>query len=257
MNCIFVCVFNQNICLDLFFLLLKSIFTHGEIKEDIHILVYTSTSFMNKIKENSLYDKSKIKFEINDTYDNIDKACKSRLDVFELNTIQQYEKILYLDIDIIVKNDIHKVFQVCKKDVLYALEEGDIQYEFWGGTLFGHESQSYKDKSAFSSGILLFHNSETMKDLFRKIKEDIVIRPYELSCCDQPYVVYNAFKYQLYDNKTLKSLVVNNDNNIHSDKIIHHFPGGPGIYENKIKLMTQFMMKLMNSYMALTVQMGK
>jgi len=80
---------------------------------------------MNKIKENSLYDKSKIKFEINDTYDNIDKACKSRFDIFELDNIQQYEKILYLDTDIIVKNDIHKVFQVCKliMSYLYDIDE--------------------------------------------------------------------------------------------------------------------------------------
>jgi hypothetical protein len=34
---------------------------------------------------------------------------------------------------------------------------------------------------------------------------------------------------------------VNNDNNIHSDKVIHHFPGGPGIYEHKINVMTIFL----------------
>jgi hypothetical protein len=38
----------------------------------------------------------------------------------------------------------------------------------------------------------------------------------------------------LYDNKILKSLVVNNDYNIYSNKIIHHFPGGPGVYQHKI-----------------------
>jgi hypothetical protein len=53
--------------------------------------------------------------------------------------------------------------------------------------------------------------------------------------------VYNAFKYQLYNNKILKSLVVNNDHNIHSDKVIHHFPGGPGIYQHKIDYMTIFL----------------
>jgi hypothetical protein len=58
---------------------------------------------------------------------------------------------------------------------------------------------------------------------------------------DQPYIVYNAFKYNLYNNKILKSLVVNNDNNIHSDKVIHHFPGGPGKYQHKINSMTIFL----------------
>jgi hypothetical protein len=74
----------------------------------------------------------------------------------------------------------------------------------------------------------LKNHCEKIKDLFDKINEDIVERPYDFICYDQPYIVYNAFKYNLYNNKILKTLVVNNDNNIHSDKVIHHFPGGPG-----------------------------
>ena len=76
----------------------------------------------------------------------------------------------------------------------------------------------------------------------------IIIRPHNFSCYDQPYIVYNAFKYNLYDNKILKSLVVNNDYNINSNKVIHHFPGGPGIYENKINYMTIFLNNLKNLY---------
>ena len=78
-----------------------------------------------------------------------------------------------------------------------------------------------------------------MKFLFEKIKEDMVIRPHYFY--DQPSIVYNAFKYQLYDNKILKSLVVNNDSNIYSDKVIHHFPGGPGVYGHKIERMSIFL----------------
>jgi hypothetical protein len=67
------------------------------------------------------------------------------------------------------------------------------------------------------------------------------------ACHDQPYIVYNAFKYKLYNNKILKSLVVNNDFNIHGDKVIHHFPGGPGVYHHKIISMTKFLNTLNNS----------
>jgi hypothetical protein len=87
----------------------------------------------------------------------------------------------------------------------------------------------------------LFNNCEKIKDLFNKINEDIVKRPYNFSCYDQPYIVYNAFKYNLYNNNILKTLAVNNDNNIHSDKVIHHFPGYPGRYEHKITTMTIFL----------------
>ena len=243
MNCIFCCVFNQEKYVDMFYLLLESIFIYGNLDENTNILVYTSTLFMNIIKRSHLFNSDKIKFEINDTYDDIDKACKSRLDLFNLHSITNYNKILYLDTDILVKDDINKVFNVCEEDILYVLEEGEINsnYDYWGKSLFGDEINNYNDKTAFTSGILLFNNCEKIKDLFVKINEDIINRPFHFSCFDQPYIVYNAFKYNLYNNNVLKSLVVNNGNNIHSDKVIHHFSGGPGVYQHKIDAMTIFL----------------
>ena len=243
MNSIFCCVFNQEKYVDMFLLLLESIFIYGNLDDNTNILVYTSTPFMNKIKQSHIFNNEKIIFEINDSYNDIDKACKARLDLFNLPSITNYNKILYLDTDILVKDDINKVFNVCKDDIFYVLEEGAINdvSDYWGKSLFGKEVSNYKDKTAFTSGILLFNNCETIKDLFNKIKHDIVKRPYDFKCYDQPYIVYNAFNYNLYNNKILKTLVVNNDNNIYSDKVIHHFPGGPGVYQHKINDMTIFL----------------
>ena len=92
MNCIFCCVFNQEKYIDMFFLLLESIFIYG-VEVYTNILVYTSTPFMNIIKQSHLFNNDKIIFEINDTYDNIDKACKARLDLFNLHSIMNYNKI--------------------------------------------------------------------------------------------------------------------------------------------------------------------
>jgi hypothetical protein len=244
MNCIFCCVFNQPKYVDMFFLLLESIFTYGSLDNNTDILIYTSTPFMNMIKQSDLFNSETIKFEINDTYNDIDKACKARLDLFTFSLIDRYHKILYLDTDIIVKGDINKLFNVCEEEILYVLEENLLtdNDNFYGGqTLFGNEINNYIDKSAFTSGILLFKNCEKIKDLFYKINEHIIQMPYKFNCYDQPYIVYNAFKYNLFNNKILKSLVVNNDTNIHSDKVIHHFPGGPGVYQNKIVYMTEFL----------------
>ncbi len=255
MNCIFCCVFNHEKYVDMFFLLLESIFIYGNLDEHTHILVYTSTAFMNKIKQSHLWNDT-IKFEINDTYDNIDKACKARLDLFHL-PVNKYNKILYLDTDILVKDTINKVFDVCTEDLLYVLEEGviDSDNDFWGKTLFGNEQ--YADKSAFTSGILLFNHCEKIKDLFNKIIEDMIQRPYAFSFYDQPYIVYNAFKYNLFNNKILKALVVNNDHNIHSNKVIHHFPGGPGIYEHKIVNMNVFLNQLKDFTIHTTINKAK
>ena len=249
MNCIFICVFNQEKYVDMFYLLLESLLIYGNLDDNTKILVYTSTKFMNTITKSHLFSE-KIIFEINDTYDNVDKACKSRLDVFTLPSIKKYNKILYLDTDILIKDDINKVFYVCKEDILYVLEEGEISSntDYWGNSLFGDEINNYCDKTAFTSGILLFNNCEKINDLFQKINEDMIKRPYHFSCYDQPYIVYNSFKYNLYDNKILKSLVVNNDSSIHSDKVIHHFPGSPGRYEPKINIMTIFLNNIKNKY---------
>lgn len=226
MNCIFVCVFNQEKYIDMLLMLLESIFIYGNLDDNTQILIYTSTVFMNIIKQSHLFNE-KIKFEINDTYNDIEKACKARLDLFNLASVKNYNKILYLDTDILVKDNINKVFDVCEEEFLYTLEEGEIDSDtdFWGKSLFGNELYNYKDKKAFTSGMLLFKNCEKIRYLFNKINEDIINIPFYNVCHDQPFIVYNAFKYNLYNNQILKSLVVNNDKNIHSDKVIHHFSG--------------------------------
>jgi len=167
-------------------------------------------------------------------------------------SISKYDKILYLDTDIIVKGDVNIVFDCLEDDVLYALEEGNLlddannRFDFYGGlTLFGNEAYNYEDKTAFSSGVLLFNNCETIKTLFDNIKKHIVSDPHDFCCYDQPYIVYNSFKYNLYNNKVLKKFIIDNNYDVTSDKIIHHFSGGPGYFERKIDLMTIFLNKLL------------
>jgi len=200
------------------------------------------------VKQSHLYNE-KIKFEINDTYTNLDLACKARLDVFKLPSIANYKKILYIDTDVLIKDDVNKVFDIIHDDVLYALQEGVLNnnipdYEdYWGAKkLFGEEVNNYSDKTAFSSGILLFNNSDKMKFLFEKIREDTINRPHYFNCYDQPYFVYNAFKYNLYNNKVLDTVATNNcagDTTV--DKVIHHFPGNPGYADKKLETMATFL----------------
>ena len=281
MNCIFICIFNQEKYVEMAYLLLDSIFLYGCLDDKTNILIYTSTQFMNIIRQNSIFieNEDKIIFEINDTYNNIDKACKARLDLFNLSSINSvnlssinsvnlsstsellptselapltYTKILYLDTDILVKGDINKIFSIIEEDILYTLEEGQLTDDdnwYGGKTLFGDEVNNYEDKSAFTSGILLFNNCENIKNLFSFIIEDIQNRPHTFGGYDQPYIVYNAFKNNCYNNKILKQYAVNNDQNAHSDKIIHHFPGGPGIYAHKIQYMNIFLDNIKNKNM--------
>ena len=90
--------------------------------------------------------------------------------------------------------------------------------------------------------------------LFSEINKHINTNYIFFNCYDQPYIVYNAFKYNLYNNKILKSFAVNNDHNIHSDKVIHHFPGGPGVYKDKKIQMRNFLNNLNKSTFSLGVK---
>lgn len=260
MNCIFICLFNNPNYISMLFILLESIQLYGLLNDgNTEILIYTSTKYMNLIKLCPFPIVTQLtKFAINDTYKTVEKACKARLDLFDLLVASKYncqnnlyQKILYLDTDIIVKGDLKSIFDLCQKDKLYVLEEGSIDSDtdFWGKTLFisAGDLDLYTNKtdaSAFTSGILLFNNSVKMKELFSAIKKDMIERPFKFYCQDQPYIVYNAFKYDLYDNQVLKPFVVNNDHDVFSSKTIHHFPGDPGMHQNKLNHMFAFIIKL-------------
>ena len=55
MKCIFCCIFNNENYIKMFYLLLESIYIYGNLGDDIDILIYTSTQFMNIIKQSHLY----------------------------------------------------------------------------------------------------------------------------------------------------------------------------------------------------------
>lgn len=241
-NCIFITIFNNINYVNMLYKLLESINVFGNLSVQTDILIYTTTEFASTIKASKFFS-NKIKLEINDDKNSVVEACKARLDLFKLESVKFYDKILYLDTDILIKKDLEPIFEVISDEILYVLEEGLINdnSDSWGKTLFGSEIQLYEDKSAFTSGILLFKNCEKIKWLFNKISEDMISRPYTFGCIDQPYFVYNSFRFQLYNNKVLKKYVANHNYDGFNEIIIHHFPGIPGKYDDKLRIMTEFL----------------
>lgn len=243
MYCVFCTVFTHQQYVNMFYYLLESILIYGNLSDDIHILIYTTTEFMNIIKQSNLYNSNNIKFEINDSYSTVKQACEARLDLFELASTINYDKIFYLDTDMLVKGDLHQIFDLCTRDILYVLKDGTIDHEmdYFGKTLFGNEINNYEDKSAFTSGIMLFKNCETIRVLFDTVKKDMQVRHHYFF--DQPFIVYHAFRMQCFDNTTIFHLVKNNhgDGDITTSEIVHHFPGGPGYYETKLRKLNHFL----------------
>ncbi len=242
-NLIYITLFYNENYIKLLYILLESIYIYANINENTDILIYTNTNFMNKIKNSSLYS-NKLIFKINDSIDTIHEASITRLNIFNFDIINNYHKILYLDTDVVIIKDISNIFNLSIENKLYVMEEGSIDSttNYWGKELFGEKIDDFMDKSAFSSGVILFNNCQEIKDLFNIIYNDL-INPNKIKyeCYDQTYIVYHSFMLHLYNNKLLNDYVTTSDINIYSEKSILHFAGGFGNFELKHHKMDIFM----------------
>lgn len=232
-NLIFLCVFLQDGYLQLLYLLLESIYRYGNLDDNTKILIYTSTFFEAKIRESPLYS-NRLLFQNHDGKINIDYACKSRLDLFDFPIVKEFDRVLYMDVDVLVHGDLNKVFDLAVDDLLYAQGCGRIDdpADYFGLSLFGDTVNNYTDKSAFCSGVLLFNTSEKMQALFNQIRFNIENDNRYFSCYDQPYIVYNAMKNNMSDNKKL------NEYAGQGGPTIYHYFGAPGTWHIKHQQMT-------------------
>ena len=223
-NLIFITLFFNENYIKLLYLLLESLYIYGNLSTNIDIIIYTSTKFSEIIMKSNLYI-NKISFRINNNYNSVSDACFSRLDLFTLNGIDKYEKILYLDSDNLIINDINKIFNLALEDKIYAKMEGYIDARIdehfndnffsdcWGNSFFSNELSKYDDLTAFSSGVLLFNNCQNIKDLFQKINDHVNYdknnnKLHEFF--DQPYFVYNCKKYNMINNTLLEIYIKSN-----------------------------------------------
>ena len=240
---IYSCVFFNEKYIDLIKLLLKSYKLFGNSSDVVDYLIICNPNFQKKIQEIfvNLNIKGKIwcldlktKFE----------AGYSRLKIFDYHDINLYNKILYLDCDILVTNSINNILDFQLENKLYALKEGNTNHNYWGSEFFDKNPNC----TAFTSGILLFNNNIIIKDLFSQIlihiDNHITNRLPIPICLDQPFIIYHAVKNNLYNNQKLINIVINNPNYFNKETICH-FPGGPGNYESKIVKMRNFMNNVM------------
>jgi len=210
----------------------------------MEILIYTNKAFAENIKHNFSKYLKYIKLVLNN-FENTSDCCFARLDLFKFNITKKYNKILYLDTDIIIRGDLTEIFDIAEKEIIYAMQEGTIDSDsnYWGKYLFKKsELEKITDKTAFSSGILLFKNCLAIQELFDNIKKDVFTK--KNVYYDQPFIVYNAVKHNLYDNKELNKYAKNVDNysklNLQPYTICH-FYGGLTISYVKVAKMKKFM----------------
>jgi len=165
------------------------------------ILVMTSPDFEKEVQDLSELIQIPLRTHLCDFKTLHESSC-ARLYIHDYPEIDSYGKILYIDTDIIVQNDLTALLSEPLEDKVYALIEGTIEHEFHGGWYFDFKTID-KNLPGMNAGILLFPNTPTirilMKDSIQHIESDRATNKPMPACLDQPYLNYHFIKGGYYD----------------------------------------------------------
>lgn len=250
-NLVYCCVFYNKDYFKLLDLLLKSMRMYSSL-DSFDFLVITQKELEPSVKSlgNTLGLDLKV-FCLEFT--TIFQAACARLFIFDYPEIQGYEKLLYIDTDILIKGDLKPVLELPIKNLLYGIESGTIESLNFGAQFFNF-TQVDKSLTGLNSGTLLFLNSLEMKSLFQRIRVHLDSftqsgqkPPY---CMDQPFINFHAIKDSLYDNQLLNShvsLFEGNDTvSNYTTSSICHFSFPIGNFGHKFFRMKEFLDKTLN-----------
>ena len=193
-NLIYFSVFFNDGYVNLLKMLLTSLVLFSRT-DGIDFLVLTSSDFKKDIEDIGTLLGISIKIHCMEC-NSVHEASSAKLRVFDYTPINTYEKVLYLDTDILIQGDITRVFEEALEDLIYALPEGTLGHEFWGGTLFDLSTIN-PIWSGLNAGILLFRPIEKFSKIFKDALEHIESmkreeKPLPL-CLEQPFLNFHGF----------------------------------------------------------------
>ena len=251
-NLIYSCVFFNEKYIYLIKLLIISYKFFGNISNTDYLII-CNPQFKNKIQSiyNNLNLNGKIwcldlknKFE----------SCWFRLRIFNYPNINLYNKILYLDSDIIISGSLNKIFNFQMKEIIYTYDDEDDNHggkniSNWGHgeIIFKKFNKPYNPKQiVFSSGIMCFLNTQKLKKLFENVINDIkYLCPnniYKLNgTYDQDFIIYQGVINNMYDVKKFKKYCKNNSKIYKKELILNHFCAPVGSADGKLIKMNKFM----------------
>ena len=208
-NLLYMCVFFKQGYVELLKILLTSLKMFSNT-DAFDILIFTSPEFEKEIQNfaGSIAITITCKtFE----FKTVLEACCARLSIFDYNMIDSYEKVLYIDTDIVVQGDLSQLFEKSLEDKIYALSEWTISADSHGGSLFDFAKFNH-NTPGFNSGILLFQTSPLMRSKFADISAHVLAafksggRMPE--CHDQPFFNYHFIKDGLHETQLLEPYAV-------------------------------------------------
>lgn len=267
MNLIYSCVFYNKKYINILELLLKSYKMKVKDINKYKYLIITDSTFKYEIEE--ICKSLEINYDIwcvdiiNEflmrkplTYlDNCFQACYSRYYISDYPKINNFEKILYLDCDLLVANDLSPIFDLKLENLLYVVHEPTHRYNHC--FFFSDEEFNNLDKNkTFTSAILLFNNNEFMHNIMKtnlKIMKNFQNSNSDIAppCFDQNFVNKFCIYNNLSNNIILSKYCLNIMPNDSADKvneinsyIICHFATSVGKSESKLERMRYSLQKI-------------
>jgi len=245
---IYACVFFNKNYIHLLELFLDSMKRFGNLPDSADLLILTDPEFDTGVREAAARVGIRIHISHMAGFKTLFLAGCARMMIFDYPNINLYDKILYLDTDIIVSDSIGKMIDLdIEPAKIYALKEGTIEHVWWGGPTFYDFNVIDKNTPGFSTCVLFFRNSPEMRGFFKKLYEEIMrfvlSREMFPITLDQPFFIKIALLTGMYNNTLLQNLIKNHPESFEG-QVISHFPIGPGDYTNKL-----FKMKVFYEYL--------
>jgi lipopolysaccharide biosynthesis glycosyltransferase len=243
-NLIFITTFLKKEYGDMCLLLLESIKTYyNNDSFELYIFVDKITNSIIKTYINNNTDiKFKVKL-IECIINSVVAASAYRMFLFDYIDHTKFNKILYLDTDILINNSLDLVFAIDIDNKVHAVKEnGQIPYHCLYHTK--EEFEKYKTDDCFSAGILLFDS--TLKKYIENVREFFlngINSGLQIGCCiDQPFFNLIAHRMNCINNTQLGKYTKCNATEI-TTQLITHFAGNVGDHESKLSKMNSFIVQ--------------
>jgi lipopolysaccharide biosynthesis glycosyltransferase len=251
MNLLYVLVnYNTKYYLDIFKIFLKSLILFSKTR-DFDFLIICDDKAYNSLKdfgELKLFHKHYFLKVPIDT--DLKFALLRKFDISKFKHFNEYEKIMYIDVDIIVQNDILDIINnvPAQDNILYAAKEGEVDGPYWYLNTYKNSNiKKLKDEhiNSFNSGMFLFKATEEMKTHFKNVKK------FSLNYYNKPHKnhFYDQSMMNFYFNmKRLANTDYFNDiylmfpdtTKFYNNKTILHI-AGIGRYKEKANIMNNYL----------------
>ena len=248
MNLIYFTISGNVNYVNLLDLCLKSLAENGSIEADL--LFITTENLKSEIQKLEVVRTFTCHYQIESTTD-LFHSSSNKLKVYKFEFIHKYDRILFLDCDMLIIGELNSIFDLCTPDEFCVSNEDltlPMSDSYWGWNLFNEVDKEFIKANmipGINGGIFLFPSS-CIDDL-QKIDEltEAYFRDHNDNlpdCLEQPFVNWYLFrnKYNTGLNPYVShsgykiNFIKEKNNNVR----VLHFCGGPGSYLPKIASMT-------------------